>query len=918
MLLSTSRRYAQRSLRNRLLHAAAVCLCVFAPAVVVIGELGGSASASLSAKIDTDADGIPNQVDNDIDGDGILNSVDPEVDGDGIANGADVDVDGDTLLNGDKKELDVDSDGIADNIDPDIDGDGLMNGADADVDGDGVLNGVDPDVDGDAIKNAKDPDIDGDGLVNGVDPDVDGDGILNGVDTDTDGDGKANNSRSEKDVDGDGIKNTEDPDVDGDGVLNGDDPDVDGDGINNATDPDIDGDGRLNGARSEKDIDGDGVLDAVDPDVDADGIANGVDDDIDGDGIANATDDDQDGDGVSNKRDSDANGDGTPDHVGNPNGSDSKVRITRHTEGRPAGTPPPTPAANGGTTPFATSILALVPGPALATSTGLQPFYTDVGNLTLSLDAVGTLAGTATVQVQKPADGTVREAFLFSASTGFTNYLPNDSDVTIDSQAVAWNNDWTRLSGISSYNVAADVTSLVSAKLSAAPAGTVDFTIGEANPSRLDGEVLAVIWQSPSARSRTITLLYGALATGGDNFAVNLGEPLLPSSTATMSLGISYGACCQPIGQYTNISVNGKPLTSSAGGQDDGELANGALITVGGIGDSTGNPADPLAHDDCTIAPRCDDELYDLKALVGNGATSFSVATNNPSNDDNIFLAALDIGTTASVSRGVLLTPGSVAHDTSTTHTMVARVQDASGATVSDGVVTATVVSGPNAGASITGIRFPDGEVVFTYSSSKVGTDAIRATYTGPDGVQQVSNIVTQRWFQAVAGTIGWAWPAPNQSVTLKYSYGGLHRYLGNVVQGGWNWNSTGTRLNFEPWAGGEEAIQVRIADAFTAEPSPNDPKGDAWATTQTWYPDSEFSQITILLYQRTLDPESDEQITKTVTHELGHAIGLDHTETISGLPPGTPSVMWQGPLSKTVRSTPQAIDISRVNGLYP
>lgn len=542
-----------------------------------------------------------------------------------------------------------------------------------------------------------------------------------------------------------------------------------------------------------------------------------------------------------------------------------------------------------------------------AASDGLQPFFSEIGNLSLSLDAVGMLGGSGTVQIDKPADGTVRAAFLFSASTGFSEYRPSDQDVTIDGRAVAWNPAWTRSSSINSYNVAADVTELLRTTLNAAPVGISNLTVTEANTVGIDGEVLAVVWQSASARPRTIALLYGSLATGGDRFAVNLGEPLRPSSLASMSLGISFGF--QPTSQYSTIKVNGSLLTSSAGGQDDGMDSDGALITVGGIGDAIGNPSDPTVLGDCGV--RCDDELYDLKSLVGDGATSFTVETVNPSDNDNIFLAALDLGTTASVNRGVVLTPGSVAHDTSTSHTMVARVQDDAGATVNDGTVALTVVKGPNQGRQITGIRLPDGRVVFTYESSLTGIDELQATYTDPGGLQQVSNLVTQRWFAPVNGAFGSAWPAPDGDLVIQYSYGGEHRYLGNVFRGAENWNDTDAPVTFSQWQGGDSAIQIRVTDIYS--------DGDWWglAYKSSDPIDEAFTQRTIYLNQRMLDPEGDEQRTKVATHEFGHAIGLQHTTAVSGLPKNTPSVMWQGLVGGNVRSTPQPIDVSRVDGLY-
>src|SRR5205823_3341594 len=122
--------------------------------------------------------------------------------------------------------------------------------------------------------------------------------------------------------------------------------------------------------------------------------------------------------------------------------------------------------------------------------------------------------------------------------------------------------------------------------------------------------------------------------------------------------------------QYSLIDVNGQRLTSSAGGQDDGAGANGALITVGGIGDTNDNPP-PL------VPPngfRTDDELYNLKPFVTNGTTHISVFTLNPSQDDNIFVGAFVVSANAIVNEGILLSPASATNDIGTTHTLTARV----------------------------------------------------------------------------------------------------------------------------------------------------------------------------------------------------------------------------------------------------
>ena len=97
-------------------------------------------------------------------------------------------------------------------------------------------------------------------------------------------------------------------------------------------------------------------------------------------------------------------------------------------------------------------------------------------------------------------------------------------------------------------------------------------------------------------------------------------------------------------GQFSIVDVNGQRLTSCAGNYDDGLGNDGALITVGGVSDSTDNPANPNSSNTGT-----DDELYNLDPLLSQGATSIEIKSSNPSDNDNLFLAVISIAAKATV-----------------------------------------------------------------------------------------------------------------------------------------------------------------------------------------------------------------------------------------------------------------------------
>jgi hypothetical protein len=104
-------------------------------------------SVTITKAIDTDGDGLLNNVDTDDDNDGIPDSVEGSVDsdGDGLIDALDRDSDNDGILDTDESVIDTDGDGIPNYKDTDSDGDSLLDKDEGtgDSDGDGILNYLD-------------------------------------------------------------------------------------------------------------------------------------------------------------------------------------------------------------------------------------------------------------------------------------------------------------------------------------------------------------------------------------------------------------------------------------------------------------------------------------------------------------------------------------------------------------------------------------------------------------------------------------------------------------------------------------------------------------------------------------------------------------------------------------------------------
>lgn len=299
----------------------------------------------------------------------------------------------------------------------------------------------------------------------------------------------------------------------------------------------------------------------------------------------------------------------------------------------------------------ALSATLLVPTPAFAnptlptpqtwTNVPLQEMLRVSGNISLSISGSGFMSQTGTVAVEKPANSTVIAAYLTTATWN----TQNNPSVTLEGQPVTFTHHATP--GYYSFkNHFADVTSLVKNTIDTHTAGTFTLSLDEGTApltsTSVDGEELVVIFDDPAKGNSTAIIMFGA-SPSDVNSSFSLSFPALSDLTAqkaSLSLGIGFSNQSAGIAvQSSSVKISTSSDTTlqtvsmTAGGDDDGDGSHtsGALITVGGIGDSLALPANSSA---------VDDELYGLNSFLRSGDTSLTITTMSPNSAaDNVFQA---------------------------------------------------------------------------------------------------------------------------------------------------------------------------------------------------------------------------------------------------------------------------------------
>jgi len=275
-------------------------------------------------------------------------------------------------------------------------------------------------------------------------------------------------------------------------------------------------------------------------------------------------------------------------------------------------------------------ILLTLTSPAYSTLVFRDAFQ----DAALSVDAFGGNSGL--LQTEIAADSTILAAYLYSSSVWTNTVSPVTLNGTLLNPAV----DGILLGPDANptTNFIYDVTGLMTSSIDGIW-GLQDHTIVENGNN--DGEVLVVAYSNASTLGSTAIIMDGELSTDEDSTTLNFADPY-SGGDLLMSLAISFGNDSSNT-QFTEVdittdSTTDRRLTSGAGGYNDGFLANGGLITAGGVGDDPTNPANPFANSG-------DDELYNLalgnvldpSPFISVGDTFLELTTRNPSDDDNIF-----------------------------------------------------------------------------------------------------------------------------------------------------------------------------------------------------------------------------------------------------------------------------------------